>query len=416
MSNRNGIDTRRDSSDFDTNSTRTGSHDDLRKNDSSTVGIAGNERVISTLLESVQLNTADKRVSESKKAAHPKRVTVECQVRARIPYPGGQFYLHLYKNDFDNKEHLAIVFGNTIKSKSLERVREGETEMDRKVRGASVDDGSSHLNNENQKALIPLVRIHSECYTGETVSSTRCDCGYQLAESMRLMSNLNNGVVVYLRQEGRNIGLGEKLKAYNLQDMGHDTVNANLLLNHPADGRTYEVARAILFDLDCLEMNLLTNNPDKIKQLTEGDCDDTKERLTVVERIPMIPSWWLDGDTAHHMETFQGLSKPTSSRKNSFDEPRDSFQQIEQKEATSLDDATDRLRRKSFVASYTQLSSMGDSAPSNPATINPVPFMSGFSDPLQFSSHQRHVRPFGPSMAEADKYLYTKALKMGHML
>ncbi|KAJ2015091.1 GTP cyclohydrolase II, partial [Coemansia sp. S610] len=125
------------------------------------------------------------------------------------------------------------------------------------------------------------------CFTGETVSSVRCDCGYQLAEAMRLIQREGRGVIVYLRQEGRGIGLLEKLKAYNLQDMGHDTVDANLLLNHPADARTYGSARAILADLGVDKLRLLTNNTDKIRQL-QGHGSS----LDIVCHVPMYPRWW----------------------------------------------------------------------------------------------------------------------------
>ena len=137
------------------------------------------------------------------------------------------------------------------------------------------------------RSSAPLVRIHSECYTGETAWSARCDCGEQLDEAARLMALENNGVVVYLRQEGRGIGLGEKLKAYNLQDLGNDTVQANLLLRHPADARTYGLATAILQDLDQKDIRLLTNNPDKIAAV-EGP----NKEIRVVERVPMIPLAW----------------------------------------------------------------------------------------------------------------------------
>ncbi|KAK9244450.1 GTP cyclohydrolase II-domain-containing protein [Lipomyces tetrasporus] len=223
---------------------------------------------------------------------------VECIVRARIPTTSGtEIFLHLYKNNLDNKEHLAIVFGNKIRSKSLDRVREGETELDRMIRGAYVGrlypgrktsrEDEAIQEDDTAKDTATLVRIHSECYTGETAWSARCDCGEQLDEAARLMSKENDGIVVYLRQEGRGIGLSEKLKAYNLQDLGADTVTANLLLRHPADARSYSLATAILLDLDQTDIRLLTNNPDKIAAV-EGKHREIK----VHERVPMVPIAW----------------------------------------------------------------------------------------------------------------------------
>jgi len=172
--------------------------------------------------------------------------------------------------------------------------------MDRMIRGAytgrlhpgrtSSKDPSSTTSTSNaaKRAQAPLVRIHSECYTGEIAWSARCDCGEQLDEAARLMSlDPAGGAVVYLRQEGRGIGLGEKLKAYNLQDLGNDTVQANLMLRHPADARSYGLATAILKDLELSEIRLLTNNPDKIAAV-EGPGKEVK----VVERVPMIPLAW----------------------------------------------------------------------------------------------------------------------------
>jgi GTP cyclohydrolase II len=237
---------------------------------------------------------------------------VNCVVRARIPttISGTEMYLHLYTNNEDNKEHLAIVFGNTIRSTSLDRPRDGETEQDRLIRGAYTGrlypgrtmsnmperagekmtgnvDGENA--SENKRKDPPLVRIHSECYTGETVWSARCDCGEQLDEAARLMSlpGSGGGIIIYLRQEGRGIGLGEKLKAYNLQDLGSDTVEANLLLRHPADARSYGLATAMLQDLGQEEIRLLTNNPDKVRAV-EGP----NREIAVKERVPMIPLAW----------------------------------------------------------------------------------------------------------------------------
>lgn len=296
---------------------------------------------------------------------------VECVVRARIPTTSGaEMFLHLYQNDSDNKEHLAIVFGNTIRSKSLDAEKPGETEMDRMIRGAYVGrlrpgrissridpapdrprltgrrrTGSSALRNVETPDTVPedaaletpnpadaalestlesslhlsdlpesdeeqlhqkppLVRIHSECYTGETAWSARCDCGEQLDEAARLMSlpTSPGGVIVYLRQEGRGIGLASKLKAYNLQDLGNDTVEANLLLRHPADARTYGLATAILCDLglgredDATKaetergIRLLTNNPDKVRAV-EGPAKEVRVR----ERVAMVPIAWRTG-------------------------------------------------------------------------------------------------------------------------
>ena len=278
---------------------------------------------------------------------------VNCVVRARIPTTTGQeMFLHLYQNNVDNKEHLAIVFGPHIRSKSLDAPRPGETEKERMIRGAYTGrlfpgrtssgfvptsstasplakslhkpvqaDHSNHTGTVKHPAATqtPLVRIHSECYTGETVWSARCDCGEQLDEAARLMSlpsaQSTGGVIVYLRQEGRGIGLSEKLKAYNLQDLGNDTVEANLLLRHPADARSYGLATAILVDLGLGShsnsapstsndgqatvnvsepqvdggkgIRLLTNNPDKVRAV-EGP----NREVIVRERVPMIPLAW----------------------------------------------------------------------------------------------------------------------------
>ncbi|KAL3479759.1 GTP cyclohydrolase II-domain-containing protein [Aspergillus californicus] len=276
----------------------------------------------------------------------PRLPNVECIVRARIPTTNGaEMFLHLFHNDLDNKEHLAIVFGNKIRSRSLDIVRPGETEMDRMIRGAYVgklhpgresswydetlqeqsssgagenpDGGAVHDPEliQEQVSEAPLVRIHSECYTGETAWSARCDCGEQLDEAARLMSlpmktlnqiasqqsrsvpsNVSGGVIIYLRQEGRGIGLGEKLKAYNLQDLGSDTVEANLLLRHPADARSYGLATAMLADLGLGAdsnphgIRLLTNNPDKTRAV-EGP----NREVIVKERVPMVPLSWQTG-------------------------------------------------------------------------------------------------------------------------
>ena len=181
---------------------------------------------------------------------------------------------------------------------------------------------------DEEPDILPLVRIHSECYTGETIGSMRCDCGEQLDEALRLIaqpqplpsSSFRNtaatpfssrspspsmtgtsttrptvpgrGVVIYLRQEGRGIGLLEKIRAYNLQDLGHDTVTANLMLGHGADERRYSIAAEILRDLGLAGddntrsgIRLLTNNPEKVEGLAV-------EGIQVSERVGMMPRDW----------------------------------------------------------------------------------------------------------------------------
>ncbi|MEM9820981.1 MAG: GTP cyclohydrolase II [Bacteroidota bacterium] len=125
-----------------------------------------------------------------------------------------------------------------------------------------------------------LVRIHSECLTGDLFTSKRCDCGEQLDEAMRQAAR-HGGVVVYLRQEGRGIGLINKLKAYNLQDEGLNTIDANTHLGLEIDSRQYESAITILKDLKIKSINLLTNNPLKIKAIEDSDIE-VKKRIALV--------------------------------------------------------------------------------------------------------------------------------------
>ncbi len=125
-----------------------------------------------------------------------------------------------------------------------------------------------------------LVRIHSECLTGDAFGSLRCDCGPQLNTTLELLAKTGSGALLYLRQEGRGIGLPNKIRAYALQDQGHDTLDANLLLGLPADARTYEMCAIMLDHLGVQKVNLITNNPAKIEALTALG-------LEVIERTPL---------------------------------------------------------------------------------------------------------------------------------
>jgi len=148
-------------------------------------------------------------------------------------------------------------------------------------------DGKEHLVLQKKPAAgepsdsIPLVRIHSECLTGDVFTSRRCDCGEQLDHAMRQIAEEPTGYILYLRQEGRGIGLANKLRAYELQDVGHDTVEANNLLGFPADARDFAVAAKILNHFGLSKIRLLTNNPDKFNSLT-------RHGIEIAERVPVI--------------------------------------------------------------------------------------------------------------------------------
>lgn len=128
---------------------------------------------------------------------------------------------------------------------------------------------------------IPLVRIHSECMTGDVFHSVMCDCYKQLQKSMEMISESEYGILIYMRQEGRGIGLFEKIKAYELQRSGYDTVDANLKLGFEADCRRYDAAVDILKSFNINRIRLITNNPDKVNQLDSLG-------ITITERVPCI--------------------------------------------------------------------------------------------------------------------------------
>ena len=160
---------------------------------------------------------------------------------ASLPTAHGNFEVAVYR-DGEGKEHLIVHMGNP----------EGEP---------------------------PVVRLHSECLTGDVLGSVRCDCREQLQAALAYIARQGRGLLVYLRQEGRGIGLGNKVRAYALQDRGMDTVQANIHLGFPADLRSYRVAAAMLRDRGITCVRLLTNNPNKVADLESAS-------IRVVERIP----------------------------------------------------------------------------------------------------------------------------------
>lgn len=187
-----------------------------------------------------------------------KKEKMEPLTCARIPTDAGQFKLCLFENNHDDKEHLALIMGDVA----------GQEQV--------------------------LVRVHSECFTGDVLGSRRCDCGDQLNRAMQLIADEGRGVIVYLRQEGRGIGLLSKLRAYNLQDEGYDTVEANLMLGHQADERDYTAAALMLQSLGVQSLRLITNNPAKIESLQALG-------IKVLDRVPLQPQ--ITADNADYLVT-----------------------------------------------------------------------------------------------------------------
>ncbi len=167
------------------------------------------------------------------------------RAEARVPTPHGSFKAISYKSIVDNDEHIALVRGKITRHQPT------------------------------------LVRVHSECLTGDVFGSLRCDCGEQMNLALQAISQEKTGVFLYMRQEGRGIGIHNKLKAYSLQDQGMDTVEANLHLGFPADLRHFGVGAQILADIGVRKMRLLTNNPKKIVGLESFD-------LKIIERVPIV--------------------------------------------------------------------------------------------------------------------------------
>ena len=174
---------------------------------------------------------------------HDKLVSIAAETK--LPTKFGEFRIIVFKNEVDHKEHLMIVKGD--------------------VRGKSD----------------VLMRIHSECLTGDVFGSHRCDCGEQLENALCSIEEQREGIVIYMRQEGRGIGLTNKIKAYTLQDQGYDTVEANVKLGFPPDMREYSLAAQMLRELDVKSVKLLTNNPEKKEDLERWG-------ITVSKRVPIV--------------------------------------------------------------------------------------------------------------------------------
>lgn len=166
--------------------------------------------------------------------------------QAKLPTQHGMFDIHVFEN-VAKQEHVMLTVGLPTADKNH----------------------------------VPLVRIHSECLTGDAFGSLKCDCGPQLNATMQMIQQAGCGAILYLRQEGRGIGLVNKIRAYALQDQGHDTLEANLLLGLPADARTYDMCRPMLAHVGVDKVRLITNNPDKVSHLTELGIE-------VVARVPLV--------------------------------------------------------------------------------------------------------------------------------
>lgn len=197
-------------------------------------------------------------ISEIIKQLSKERKLVEKVESINLPTKNGQFNLHLYEGIFDGKTHLALTKGDVRSSKSV------------------------------------LVRVHSECLTGDIFHSMRCDCGDQLDSALDLIESEGSGIIVYLRQEGRGIGLKHKIRAYKLQEKGLDTVEANQKLGFKPDLRDYGVGAQILKDLGARKLAVLTNNPKKLIGL-EG------HGLEITSRIPIVIK--KNKDNANYLDT-----------------------------------------------------------------------------------------------------------------
>nr|WP_298414026.1 GTP cyclohydrolase II [uncultured Halomonas sp.] len=188
-------------------------------------------------------------------------MTIRFIAASQLPTPWATFTMHGFEDEATSKDHIALTLGD-------------------------IADG-----------LPVLGRVHSECLTGDALFSMRCDCGYQLQEALKRIALEGRGVLLYLRQEGRGIGLLNKIRAYHLQDQGFDTVEANEHLGFGADLRRYDLCVPMLDHLGVVALKLMTNNPRKVDALT-------RDGVTITERLPLTTG--LNPHNEHYLSTKAG--------------------------------------------------------------------------------------------------------------
>lgn len=188
-------------------------------------------------------------------------MTVRFIAASRLPTPWATFTMHGFEDEATGKDHVALTLGDIASGEPV------------------------------------LARVHSECLTGDALFSMRCDCGYQLQEALKRIAEEGRGVLFYLRQEGRGIGLLNKIRAYHLQDQGADTVEANERLGFAADMRRYDLCVPMLKYLGITSLRLMTNNPRKVDALAQAG-------VTIAERVPLTTG--LNPHNEHYLSTKAG--------------------------------------------------------------------------------------------------------------